>query len=266
MYTVLRDDLQALETTVRMKLRDQLLIEYQGDPEWEKVRAAEKVARATVTQRSAPQPGQGAQSLTVTTSTKQSMPKAMSGSVSIPDIAIGFEEIYLRFLNGKLIYKPNRDNDLWRKEFPIASLANPLEGTFDISRCGYSGNYLQISTGFRKSVNPANRDKVEVWIVPQFVLQRDPRAKAFNDCLRTPDNTRNKTFAILFTWGGWTNLSWYEAAGHTGYVIEGLEELRSSARHAYLPHLSCIPGDRKDFLDFIAHLRQYQCIISSDDV
>lgn len=40
------------------------------------------------------------------------------------------ELIYQRFLNGKLIYKPNKDNDIGKVELRIADLANPLQGTF----------------------------------------------------------------------------------------------------------------------------------------
>lgn len=57
-----------------------------------------------------------------------------SGSVewplgpAIPDIAKGYEEIYLRFIRGSLIYKPNKDSDVGRIDLPFAALPNPLEG------------------------------------------------------------------------------------------------------------------------------------------
>jgi hypothetical protein len=143
-----------------------------------------------------------------------------------PKIVEGYEEIYRQFLKGKLVYKPNKDNDDGRKEFPIAALANPLEGTFDIRGCGDSAQYLQISTGFRTRKEPANENKIEVWIVPQFVLQKDPRAKAFNDFLQTQEKHRNKPFAILFTWGGWDNLRWHEVAGVDGKEHDTLCEVR----------------------------------------
>ena len=101
------------------------------------------------------------------------------------------------------MYKPNKDNDEGRKEFRISDLANPLSGTFDISGCGDSDQHLSISTGFRTGQNPANQNKLEVWIVPQFVLQKDPRAKLYNKFLQKQERHRGKPFAVLFNWGGW---------------------------------------------------------------
>lgn len=135
---------------------------------------------------------------------------------NIPRIANGCEEIYLQFLNGMLVYKPNKDNDIGRKEFRIRDLTNPLSGVFDISRCGDSASYLQISTGFRTAVNPANRNKIEVWIVPQFVLQKNPRAKAFYGFLTNRPERRDKLFAILYNWGGECDLNVYDIVGEDG--------------------------------------------------
>jgi hypothetical protein len=185
------------------------------DSELEQFRAAEQRVRAAERHRSEPPTGEDAQGLMVTTVTEQPLPQTIGGTL-IPRIAEGYEDVYLRFLRGKLIYKPNKDNDEGRKEFRIAALANPLEGTFDISGCGGAAKELQISTGFRTRVDPANANKVEVWIVPQFVLQKDSRAEPFKDYLQACEKHRGKPFAILFTWGGWTKISWHEVTGITG--------------------------------------------------
>ena len=74
---------------------------------------------------------------------------------------------------------------------------------FDLSGCDDSDQHLSISTGFRTGQNPANKNKLEIWIVPQFVLQKDLRAKPYNEFLQKQDGHRNKPFAILFNWGGW---------------------------------------------------------------
>lgn len=142
--------------------------------------------------------------------------KDLRPTIKIPAIAKGYEDVYLQFLKLKLVYKPDPKSDAGRKEFPIASLANPLEGTFDLSGCGDSGRHIQVSTGFRTRVDPINKTKAEIWIVPQFVLQRDPRAKPVNDFLETLPIERNKPFAIMYTWGGWNDLSWYEVVGTNG--------------------------------------------------
>lgn len=135
------------------------------------------------------------------------------GNDLIPEIAKGHEEEYLSFLKGKLVYKPNRDNDEGRREFRIGVLANPLSGTFDIQGCRDSDKYLSVSTGFRTGKNPANENKLEVWIVPQFVLQKDPRAVAYNDFLQTLDEYRNKPFVVLFNAGGCELLSRHSVSG-----------------------------------------------------
>lgn len=94
-------------------------------------------------------------------------------SVPIPAIARGYEEIYRLFYNGKLVYTdPN--NSSRKIELPIAALANPLEGTFDLSGCGDTGRYLSINTGYKKRTKiEANKDKVEIWFVPRFMVEKD---------------------------------------------------------------------------------------------
>ena len=89
---------------------------------------------------------------------------------SIPQIARGHENIYERFLKGKLVYRPTEGSDVGKIELPIAALANPLEGTFDLSRCGDAAQYLSINTGIRKVQAPANASKVEIWFTPLFLV------------------------------------------------------------------------------------------------
>lgn len=91
----------------------------------------------------------------------------------IPEIARGYEEIYRLFYNGKLVYKPDPNSDAGRIDLPIASLANPLEGTFDLSRCGDTWKYLSIHTGYKKGKIASNKDKVEIWFVPRFMVEND---------------------------------------------------------------------------------------------
>lgn len=127
----------------------------------------------------------------------------------MPEIARGNETVYQQFLRGKLVYKPNKDNDEGRKEFRISDLANPLSGTFDIRGCGDSDKYLSISTGFRTAVNPANENKLEVWIVPRFVLAMDPRSPDFCGGGGHAVTFSSNPFTIRFNWGGWNDLGWY---------------------------------------------------------
>jgi hypothetical protein len=59
---------------------------------------------------------------------------------------------------------------------PIAKLANPLEGTFDLSPCGDTGKYLRIATGFRKDVKKDS--KLEIWFTPRFLVEKELNASA----------------------------------------------------------------------------------------
>jgi hypothetical protein len=199
----------------------QYINESTTESELEKFRAAEQRVQAAEEHSREQQLNQDAQSLMVLETVPKLQP-SMSGEAVIPEIAKGFEDVYRQFLKGKLVYKPNKDNDDGRIDFPIASLANPLEGTFDISRCAEFGQEIEVSTGFRTNVNPANKSKLEVWIVPQFVLQSDPRAKSINDSLQSNEKHRGKPFAILFTWGGWKDLSWHEVTGIVGDEFDTL--------------------------------------------
>jgi len=90
----------------------------------------------------------------------------------IPAIAQGYEEVYRRFLNGVLIYRPQEGSDVGRVDMPIAELVNPLEGTFDLSRCDGADHYLSISTGYRKEQKSASY--IEIWIAPRFLITAAP--------------------------------------------------------------------------------------------
>lgn len=160
-----------------------------------------------------------------------------------PRIASEYEQDYWKFLRGKLVYKPNKDNNEGMKEFRIGDLENPLSGTFNIRGCGDSDQHLSISTGFRTTKTFANRKKVEVWIVPQFVLQKDPRAKPYNNFLQAQTEHRGKLFAVLFNWGGW-NANDYDhvVTGVVGNEFNSLDRLLATDRGTHVHSLQCLAG------------------------
>lgn len=123
------------------------------------------------------------------------------------------EKICKRFLNGRLIYKPNKDDDIGKVEFRIADLANPLESTFDLSKCGDAGKYFSISTGYRKRKKEENAHKVEIWIVPRFLIEKEINTKKshfLNGIF--PNNWSDAApVGIIWTWGGWEYYrGWYD--------------------------------------------------------
>lgn len=122
--------------------------------------------------------------------------------------AQGYEAISERFLKGVLIYKPT--NGQKSITLPIRELSNPLEGTFDLSQCGNAGERLSISTGYRKKKNPKNAYKVEVWIAPRFLIEKEINTTAAH--LYGTYTTWHPRFEIgmFWNWGGWDSLTNYD--------------------------------------------------------
>lgn len=100
--------------------------------------------------------------------------------IAIPEVARGYEDIYRRFLGGKLIYTDPSSKA--KKELPIRALANPLEGTFDLSGCGDTGTYLSISTGYRKAQKAENASKVEIWLATWVLVTVRRHARYAGAC------------------------------------------------------------------------------------
>ncbi len=145
------------------------------------------------------------------------------------------EYIYQRFLKGVLIYRPDEKSDVGKIELLIRDLANPLEGTFDLSKCrderlGDVGQYLSISTGYRKEQNPANKRKLEIWLVPRFLAEKELQGTAnyFKEIF--PVKWKNKApVGIIWTWGGdqWMGL------GCSDYLTnQSMDDLSNNNLHA----------------------------------
>ena len=129
---------------------------------------------------------------------------------AIPPVVQGYETIYQRFLKGILIYRPQEESDVGRIDMPIAALTNPLEGIFDLSQCGDIGKYLSISTGYRKAKKAENANKVEIWIAPRFLIQKELATTAGHFREIEGKWAKDALVGIFWTWGGWKNLSGYD--------------------------------------------------------
>jgi predicted GTPase len=124
--------------------------------------------------------------------------------LTVPLVAQGYEQIYRRFLNGVLIYRPDGKSDEGRINLPIASLVNPLEGTFDLSQCGDTGKSLSISTGYRKGKKAENATKLEIWFTPRFLVEKELQGTASHFQEIFPAKWKdNAPVGIIWTWGGW---------------------------------------------------------------
>lgn len=136
---------------------------------------------------------------------------------------IGHEDIYQTFLNGKLVYRPDPQSDEGMVTLSLSALKNPLEGTFDLSKCGDTGEGLSIATGYRKGRKSENAEKVEVWLAPQFLIKKkvSATAKHFNPIMKAWD-AKTAPIGMFFTWGAWDNLGWYDYL-----TTESMEEVGS---------------------------------------
>lgn len=124
----------------------------------------------------------------------------------IPPIAKGHEDIYLRFLKGILIYRPNEGSDEGMISLPIADLTNPLDGKFDLSQCGDTAKYLTISTGYRKEKKKENASKIEIWIAPRFLIHKEINDSAKHFQAIFPESWKESSpVGLIWTWGGWAN-------------------------------------------------------------
>ena len=116
------------------------------------------------------------------------------------------KEIFELFYKGRLIYRPNEGSDEGMIILPISALRNPLNSSFDLSRCGDTGQYLSIATGYRKVQTPANANKVEIWFTPRFLVDKEMPHLAPNHHMRAIIGSWDAARApigIFWTWGGW---------------------------------------------------------------
>ncbi|MBA3814268.1 MAG: hypothetical protein H0X26_07240 [Alphaproteobacteria bacterium] len=117
------------------------------------------------------------------------------------------EDIYQQFLNGILIYRPNPQSDEGIITLKISELLNPLSCTFDLSTCGDRGQYLSISTGYRKGKKQENSNKLEIWLAPKFIIEKNLQSSAGH--LQSIMGNWNEEIApigIFWTFGEWSDL------------------------------------------------------------
>ncbi len=88
------------------------------------------------------------------------------------DRKAAYEAFHQKFRGSKLVYRPNRENpDEGKVELPIADLASPFMGTFNLSGCGDAGQYVRIGTGYR--IHKAGDKIFEMWIGIQHTLKKE---------------------------------------------------------------------------------------------
>jgi energy-coupling factor transporter ATP-binding protein EcfA2 len=142
---------------------------------------------------------------------------------TIPPVARGHEDIYERFLKGVLIYKPQAKGEDELRVMRISDLVDPLEGTFDLSQCGDAGKYLSISTGYRKEKKEENAKKVEIWIAPRFLIEKEINGSASHFQRIFGEWLESAPVGIFWTWGEWDRMDWCDHL--TNEKMDNLSEI-----------------------------------------
>ena len=127
--------------------------------------------------------------------------------------------MWSRFLKGKLIYGDNEN----KRELRIADLDNPLEGEFNLS--GHE-DYFSINMGFRTGKKAENAKKLEIWLTPRFLIERNLETTAghFKEIMDGWDGVRAPV-GIFWTWGSWGELDQYNYLTSNNMDELGSEDL-----------------------------------------
>lgn len=127
-------------------------------------------------------------------------------------------KVFNRIYNGKLIYTDPATKKT--TELPISALKHPLKGTFDLSNCGDTGQYLSINMGYRKKMNSKNAVKGETWVAPRFLIEKELNANAshFRPIMRDWDMGLAPV-GMFWNRGGWRlEMYVYDVASAVGAI------------------------------------------------
>jgi hypothetical protein len=148
--------------------------------------------------------------------------------IVIHDMARGYEDVYRRFVRGVLIYKQGTAEEV---RLPIAALENPLDGVFDLSRCGDTGKHLSIATGYRKAKKAENVNKLEIWFAPWFLMkQHEAKSAAHYGSIMEGWDAARAPVGIFYNWGEWDNLAWFDYLTDKSIDDVGLNNLYENCR------------------------------------
>lgn len=115
------------------------------------------------------------------------------------------------FMNGEIVYRPNPDSNKGMIRFKISDLANPLEGTIDLSQCGGALKDLSIiNTGYPRGQIGEKPNKLEIWLAPLFLFKKELERTAGYSNDNFSKWKPNTPFGILWAWGNWDNLKLWD--------------------------------------------------------
>lgn len=160
-------------------------------------------------------------------------------SLVSPTFAREYEEIYQRFMNGKLIFDNGTGQ---RKEFEFSQFAD-LDGEFNLKGLTYAydgaiytvSDYLRIKLGIR-SVQENDR-KVTVWLTPKFMVD-----KKSNQWKALPWSS---DVGIFWSYGNWDleNFDYLVTMGFTDISSQNLFKLcRCAHGDGEVSEVACYGG------------------------
>ncbi len=133
------------------------------------------------------------------------------------------EKAFQIFLNGKLVYKPNENNDEGKIEWLFSKLEKLHNGVFDFSKLGEIYNYLRITTSISTffEVEDVNNYKLNVIIVPHYLINKfiSTTAKQFAGIM--PSWDKDTAPVGIF----WRMSCWKDILGFYYLTTESIAEL-----------------------------------------
>jgi|JI61114C2RNA_FD_contig_51_405928_length_1070_multi_2_in_0_out_0_1 hypothetical protein len=120
-------------------------------------------------------------------------------------------EIFDKFYNGKLIYRQNPNSDNGKIELLISGLNHPFKGEFDLSNFGDIEKNLSINMGYRNRVKKKNKERIEIWLSPWFLIEKNinTTTKDINNIF-PKELSLTSPIVIFWTLGKWDRLDSYD--------------------------------------------------------
>lgn len=119
-------------------------------------------------------------------------------------------EIDYQTLKGMSIrYKPDPESDKGIKISKIPAFVSPFGYDFNLSKCGEAGKHVRIQIDYRREKDPQSKDKMEVWIAPKFIVQKDLSTTAAHYEPIMSEWLPEASFGIFYTWWNWYDMNWY---------------------------------------------------------
>ncbi len=169
--------------------------------------------------------------------------KALHGIETLED-----EKAFQIFLNGNLVFKPNKENDEGKIEFPFSKIPTTLHnGVFDLLGCGDAYKDIRITTSISTffEVESYNNAKLNILLAPHYFINKfiSTTAKPFERIMNTWDKNI-ASVGIFFKMSDWESDAYYYLTTQCVDILSGknmfdllCEETALAGARRFRPHL-----------------------------